>query len=156
MRRTALVLVLAALAATAAVGSDSAASAACKPGIRVVGKTTYRVFCGPASASVKVSGKTHSFRHGTCLRVGNKVFTLSIGTLTMSKGKPKYSYLGATVPAAKKDGLYKRAVVTWAYGGKRYSLYNVNVQLAGKRTRGTFSGQIVGRAGKVTGSFRCR
>jgi hypothetical protein len=155
VRRTALVVALAALAATAAAGSGTAASTACKAGIHVIGRTTYRVYCGPAAASVKVSGKTHSFRHGTCLRAG-KLFTVSIGTLTMSKGKPRYSYLGITVPAAKKDGSYTRAVVTWAFGGKRYSLYNVKVRLSGKRTRGTFSGRIVGRTGNVTGSFRCK
>jgi hypothetical protein len=130
---------------------------ACKPGVHTVGKTTYRVFCGPASATVRVAGKAHSFRHGSCLKLGAaRVFTLSIGTLTMSKGTAHYSYLGISVPSAGRDGVYHRASVAWAYGGKRYTAYNVKLTLAGNRTRGTFSGRIVGKRGTVTGSFHCK
>jgi len=157
VRRALLLCALVALAATASAGAAARHADACKAGVHVVGKTTYRVFCGPASASVKVSGKTQSFHHGSCLSTGaGKVFAISIGTLTISKGKARYRYLGITVPSARRDGVYKRAVVTWVYGGKRYTLYNVTVRLAAKRTRGTFSGRIVGRRGTVRGSFRCR
>jgi hypothetical protein len=156
VRRALVFSAFAALALVAAAGAGTRSAEACKPGIRTIGKTTYRIFCGPASASVKVGRKTHSLRNGSCLTVGGKVFTLSIGTLTMSKRKPRYSYLGVTVPQAKRDGIYRRAVVTWAFGGKRYSLDNVKVRLAGKRTRGTFSGRIVGKTATVTGSFRCK
>jgi hypothetical protein len=157
MRRALVLMVLAGLAAAAAAGTGTGAAAACKPGIHTVGKTTYHVFCGPASASVTMAGKTYSFRNGSCLKVGiTKVFTMSIGTLSIGKGKPKYSYLGVTIPAASSDGLYQRAIVTWAFGGKRYSLYNVKLHLTNKQTRGTFAGRIVGKRGKVTGSFRCR
>jgi hypothetical protein len=152
-------LVLGALAALslAAAGTGASATTACKPGIHTVGKVTYRVYCGPASASVKVAGKTHSFRGGSCLRAGvTRVFTMSIGKLTIGKGKPRYSYFGVTVPTANHDGLYRRAVVTWAIGGKRYSLYNVKLRLTNGQTRGTFSGRAVGRRGTVTGSFRCK
>ena len=148
---------LAALALTAAAGGATESASACKPGTHTVGKVTYRIFCGPASATVKFAGKTQTFRHGSCLKTGiGKVFTISIGRLTISKGKPRYSYLGIAVPSAKRDGVYRRAVIGWAYGGKRYSLYNVVLRLAGNRTRGTFSGRIVGKPGPVTGSFRCK
>jgi len=160
VKRAVLFAVLLALAVTAAAGAGTRAAAACKPGVHTIGKTTYRIFCGPASASVKVQGKTHSFRNGSCLTVGAasaaKVFTMSIGTLTVSKSKPKYSYLGITVPGVNHDGVFRRAVVTWAFAGKRYSLYNVKLRLSGNRTRGAFSGRIVGKRVTVTGSFRCR
>ena len=157
MKRAALLVVLVALAITAAASGGTRLAEACKPGIHTVGKTTYRVFCGPASASVRVAGKMHSFRHGSCLKLGGaRVFTLSIGTLAMSGGKPRYSYLGISVPSARRDGVYRSASVTWAYGGKRYSAYNVKLTLAGNRTRGAFSGRIVGKRGTVTGSFRCK
>lgn len=146
---------LAALALTAAASGAPDRAAACKPGVHTVGKVTYRIFCGPASATVKFGSKTQTFRHGSCLKTGI-VFTISIGTLTVSKGKSRYSYLGIAVPSAKRDGVYRRAVIGWAYGGKRYSLYNVVLHLAGNRTRGTFSGRIVGKPGPVTGSFRCK
>ena len=156
MKRALVCTVLVALAATAAVGAGTRRAEACKPGIHRIGTTTYRVFCGPASASLKIGRKTQSFRSGSCLTVGGRVFTLSIGKLSTSTGKSRYRFLGITVPNAKRDGVYRFAVVTWAYGGKRHSLANVKLRLAGKRTRGTFSGRIVGGTGRATGSFRCR
>jgi hypothetical protein len=156
VRRALVFAALIVLAATAPAGAGTGSAGACKPGIRTIGTTIYRVFCGPASASVEVAGKKHSFRKGSCLTVGGRVFTLSIGSLKMSKGKPRYSYLGVTVPNAKRDGVYRRAAVSFAYGGKRYSLARVKVRLDGNRTRGTLSGRIAGKKGTVTGSFRCR
>lgn len=157
MRRLLVLSLLAGLCAAASAVAAPAATTACKPGVHTLGKATYRVFCGPASATVKMGGRTHSFRNGTCLKVGvTHVFAMSIGTLTISKGKPRYSYLGITVPAANHDGIYKHVAIAWSYGGKRYTLYNVTLRLAANRTRGTFSGRVVGRAGKATGSFRCR
>jgi hypothetical protein len=156
MRRLLVLLVLAAFSAAAAAAAP-AATTACKPGVHTIGKVTYRVYCGPASATVKMPGKTQSFRNGSCLKVGvTSVFTMSIGTLTISKGKARYRYFGISVPSANHDGTYRRAVVSWAFGGKRYTLYNVTLRLTANRTRGTFSGRVVGRAGKATGSFRCR
>jgi len=141
----------------AASGNGTSAAAACKPGAHKVGKVIYRTYCGPASASVKVAGKTYTFRNGSCLRAGiTRVFTMSIGKLISRKGKPRYSYFAVTVPNAKHDGVYRRAVITWSIGGKRYSLSNVTLRLTNKQTRGSFSGRAVGRRGAVTGSFRCK
>ena len=151
--------VLAALVVLVAAAAESGpgVAAACKPGAHKVGKVIYRTYCGPASASVKVAGKTHTFRNGSCLRAGiTRVFTMSIGKLTSRKGKPRYSYFGVTVPNAKHDGVYSRAVITWSIGGKRYSLSNVKLRLTNKQTRGSFSGRAAGRRGAVTGSFRCK
>lgn len=157
MKGALLLCTAAALAATASAGAAIRHADACKAGVHVVGKTVYRVFCGPASASVKIGAKTQSFHHGSCLNAGAaNVFTISIGTLAISQGKTRYRYLGLTVPSARRDGVYHRAVVAWAYAGKRYTLYNVTVRLAGKRTRGTFSGRIVGKRETVRGSFHCR
>jgi hypothetical protein len=157
VKRTALAVLVAALASTAAAAGAPQRAQACKAGVHTIGTTTYRVFCGPARASIKVGKTRQSFRHGSCLKIaGGRVFTMSIGTLQLGAAKPRYSYLGITVPGARHDGSYRRAVVAWAYAGKRYTLYNVAVKLSGKRTRGTFSGRVVGRRGTVTGSFRCR
>jgi len=157
MRRALAVAAFVVLLVAAAANAGTKAAHACKPGIHRVGKVTYRVFCGPASATVNTGGKTYTFRSGTCLRAGiTRVFTMSIGRLVMSKGKPKYSYFGITVPSANHDGVYRRAVVTWAIGGKRYSLSNVKLKLTNKQTRGSFSGRAFGTHRTVTGSFRCK
>jgi hypothetical protein len=151
-------LVLAALLAlSAAAGSEASSAAACKPGVHRAGDVAYRVYCGPASASVKVGGKTYAFRHGSCLRAGiTRVFTMSIGKLTIGKGKPRYSYFGVTVPSANHDGTYRSAVVTWAIGATRYSLSNVKLRLTNNQTRGSFSGRLIGKRASATGSFRCK
>ena len=155
--RHALVLgALVALLAAAAAGAGTSSRAACKPGIRKIGTSSYRVFCGPASASLRLGGKTQSFRKGGCITLGGRVFTVSIGSLTMSRGKALYRYLGITVPQAKGDGTYRRASVTWAFGAKRYLLSGARVRLTGKRSRGTFSGRIAGTKRRVAGSFRCK
>ena len=157
MRRWLALGGLVALSAAAAAGAGAKTAAACKPGAHKVGKVTYHVFCGPATASVKFGGKTYTFRGGSCLQAGiTRIFTISIGKLTIGKGKPRYSYLGVTVPSANHDGTYRRTVVTWAIGGKRYSLYKGKVRLTNDQTRGTFSGRAVGKRGTVTGSFRCK
>jgi hypothetical protein len=156
MRRVLVLAAILALSAVPTAGAGTTAAAACKPGAHTVGKATYRVFCGPASATVKTAGGTHTFRNGSCLRAGiTRVFTMSIGRLTMSKGKPRYSYFGVTVPSANHDGTYRHAVVTWAIGGKRYSLSSVTLRLGNKQTRGSFSGRAAGSRRTVTGSFRC-
>jgi hypothetical protein len=155
VRRPLILAVLIALALAASVVASAGSDAACKPGVHTIGQTTYRIFCGPASASVKVGTKTHSFRNGSCLRAGiTRVFAMSIGKLTVSKRKHRYSYFGVTVPKANHDGVYRRAVVTWAIGGKRYSLSKVRLRLTNKQTRGSFSGRAGGK--KVTGAFRCK
>lgn len=156
MKRALVTSALVALMAAAA-GSGTGAAAACKSGVHKVGKVIYRTYCGPASASVKVAGKTHTFRNGSCLRAGiTHVFTMSIGKLTIGNGKTRYSYFGLSVPTANHDGIYRRAVITWSIGGKRDSLSNVKLRLSNNQTRGSFSGRAVGRRGRVTGSFRCK
>jgi hypothetical protein len=160
VRRALSVCALIAIIALCAVAAASAAArtaAACKPGVQKVGKVIYRVYCGPASASVKFEGKTYAFSNGSCVRAGiTKVFTLSIGKLTLSKGKPRYSYFGVTVPSANHDGTYRHAIVTWALGGKRHSLSNMTLRLRNDQTRGSFSGRVAGTRGVVTGAFRCK
>jgi hypothetical protein len=156
MKRAIIFCLLIAVVGTAAAGVGAARAKACKAGVHKIGKTTYRVFCGPASASITVSGKKHSFRSGSCLNIGSaRVFALAIGKLAITKTKARYSYLSVTIPVAKRDGLYRGATVAWAYGGKRYLLSNSKVKLAGKRTRGTFSGRLA-KQRTVTGSFRCK
>jgi hypothetical protein len=157
MRRALPIYAVAALCAAAGATAAVGPAAACKPGVQKIGSVTYRVYCGPASASVKFGGKTYAFRDGTCVRAGiAKVFTLSIGKLTISKGKPRYSYFGVTVPSANHDGTYHRAIVTWAFRGKRYSLANMKLRLTNDQTRGSFTGRATGKRGMVSGAFRCK
>jgi hypothetical protein len=145
-----------AAAATTASGSPNSRVVACKAGVKTIGGVIYRTFCGPATATVSMRGKQYSFSGGKCTKTGVvQVFTVSVGTLTVGKNKPRFKYFGAAVSAASHDGVYRRGVVGWAVNRKRYSLYNVRLSLSGSLTRGTFSGRIVG-GGRATGSFRCK
>ena len=157
MKRALVLLALVALAATAAAGAAPKVAARCQSGTHKVGTVTYRVYCGPASASVTEDGATHRFRKGSCVRVGiTKIFTMSIGKLTVSKGRPRYNYFGVTVPHASRDGTYRSAVITWTFGGERHALASATLRLTHHQTRGSFSGRAAGSTSTVTGSFRCK
>src|SRR5262245_60479772 len=157
MKRVLVICVLATVVGTAAASVSAAPAKTCKAGIHKLGRTTYRVFCGPASASITVAGKKHSFRSGSCLNVGStKIFAVAIGKLAITRTRARYSYLSVTIPRARRDGVYHGGTVAWAYGGKRHVLGDTKVKLAGKRTRGTFSGRLAGQRRTVTGLFRCK
>lgn len=150
-----LVALLAAGGLAAAVASGGSGSVqACKPGVRSVGKSLVRTFCGPAKASLTVGSKRQAFRQGSCTRL-QATFTINVGTITIGKATPKYDYFGISVAGANHDGNYPRAAIGWAYHGRRYAVYNASLKLAGNRTRGTFSGRIVGSKASAKGSFSC-
>ena len=151
--RIALVAAVAGLAALAAVGHASARQA-CTAGTQSSGGVTYRTFCGPAHATLKVGGKTLAFTTGSC-QMSSSIFSINIGTITLPPGKPKYDYFGITV-MAKKGGTYSNQSVTWQLPhGKAGSVVYATIKLAGNRKSGTFSGQVLGTSGKGTGSFSC-
>lgn len=155
-----LTLSLALVVALLAVG-PSAASARCKAGVHPFGKLTARTFCGPATAKVTVDGVTTSYKGGRCTRTGTYL-TINIGTAVLGQTKKKRPpYFGITVgkPAsgtpAPTDGTYTGAAVAFVITGASHALLGSSVTLAAHRTKGTFSGSLIGPDTPVTGSFRC-
>ena len=61
---------LAAALAVAALAASAPAQGTCTPGVVTSGSVSYRMFCGPAKAKVKVGSKTLSFTGGECTRTG--------------------------------------------------------------------------------------
>ena len=122
------------------VSPSAGTPAACDPGTRVVEGTTIYVYCGPARATVKVGGKTYRIFGGKCKRMREaKLYVVDVGIITVAGGKPTARYLGIRVQVAK-------------------AAYNVapNVVKVGNGMRsGTFSGDALGRAGRVSGSWTC-
>ncbi len=156
MKRLIVLIAAGALGAGAAASGGSGSVQACKPGVKSIGGRLVRTFCGPARATATVSGKRPaSFKQGSCTRL-QSTFTVNIGTITIGKWRPKYDYFGVAIAGANHDGLYPLASVAWSHGGRRYALYNVKLRLAGNRTRGTFSGRVVGSHATAKGSFRCK
>jgi hypothetical protein len=165
-RRAPIVLLSAALAAAAIGGIAGPASGAkkCKPGVhKFDGSTKARTFCGPARASVNLTQPAVKFKPGSCEKT-KKYVTVNIGTIVLGPtNKKKPEYFGLTVgetPAggtpAPKDGTYDHATISFQHKNKGYALGNATVTLTNNRTRGTFSGTIVGQQGVTTGSFRCK
>jgi hypothetical protein len=121
-----------------------------------------RVFCGPASATVKVGGKTVTLKGGSCDRTPQYV-SVNIGTVVLGTlaNKPDYfglevgRILGAGTPAPR-DGSYKGSVVALEYGGKGYAIRadQINVTLTGNRSNGTFNATLL-LGGTISGSFSC-
>jgi hypothetical protein len=152
-------LILAA-AASAAVGAivapGAGAHAACTAGVRTIGAAPARVFCGPATATVRLGGKTYPFAEGACLTGGTQ-FTVNIGTKTFAPGS-KLAYFGLVVEG-KRDGRYTgNAVLLGFDAGKVHASLSTTgaatVVLRSSLHGGSFSGHdLLGRP--LRGSFRC-
>ncbi len=162
----ALIIVAFALAASSSLvlaGTGSATNARCQAGTTTFGGSPARVFCGPATATVRVGSKTFTFRSGSCDKTSDYL-TVNLGTIVIgSPSMPTPDYFGLTVgrlplgggkPAAK-DGTYAGAVISAVHAGKSYAIGQARVTLAGGRTRGTFTGQLALSSTKVSGSFAC-
>jgi hypothetical protein len=144
----------------AATQSPSAADA-CQAGYHTAGGKLFRTYCGPASATVHVAGRTIAFRGGLCAFDG--AFKVSVGTLLLaSTGAVPSSFVLAVTAYA--DGTYRdgqdggtvRVVVAYSSAGKPYGTYRDVVTLRGNMKRGTFSGRLLDNGERVTGSFSCR
>jgi hypothetical protein len=152
---------LALLTVGAATADSNASSLAC-------GNTTYkgvraRTYCGSASATVKVGGRTLSYRGGSCMR--NRVaIELGIGTVILDSRDPKGPLprsFGISVgriygigKAAPKDGTYNSVMLAYVDGGRRYAAAGGKAVLTGGRTRGSFSTRLL-TGQNVSGTFRC-
>lgn len=111
-----------------------------------------------ARATLSYDGKTTTYvaRKGStdgCEldNVGGIAFRLTIGTLNPGDSRPIFDLDAGFL--AKKDGTYKNRMLTFEVGGALRQSLDLTVTLAGKRTRGTFSGTAQGS--RVSGSFSC-
>ncbi len=133
--------------------------------MRSVDGVRARVFCGPATATVRVGGKAYTFRNGVCER-RPLYFDVNIGVVSLvpgKKGSTTYFGLvvgrapgfGPNVPAAGKDGSYSGATIAIDVRGAGTALRADSVvKLRNGRTAGSFAGKTFD--GKpVSGTFRC-
>lgn len=151
------VLIVCAISVGAAQGLSSRAGA-CKPRVETIGGMRAVVFCGPATATVAVAGRTLRFRGGECKRSPRR-FALQLGTFversSTNAGRPFFSLIAP----ARGDGLgrsftsmlfsYRGVPFVVGGGGRGFSY-----RLSNNRSRGTFSG-IDNRGDSVRGSFAC-
>jgi hypothetical protein len=163
--RKALGVATAAIVPAIVFCSAQAASGAraCTAGVHQYGGANARTFCGSATATVLVGGKTVRFSGGECER-GPAYLSINIGTVVLgTTSKPKPEYFGLLVgkapivggtPAAH-DGTFKPQALTFDHAGKGYPVLQSSVTLTNGRTRGTFTGTVLGSNARVRGSFRC-
>lgn len=112
-----------------------------------------QVFCGPASATVKVGGRTLAFRKGTCVWTSNS-FKLELGTLFLAWSKPFPTQPGFAIRA---NGVpVARALVEIYWQGTRTTLSTTRTTARPNSTStgGTFEGRTAAGA-RVTGTVRC-
>lgn len=167
MNRRIVVLCAVAFSAAVAVAVATAGGTrtSCTPGVRVVDGLRSRVFCGPATATLRVGGKEYTFRNGACERKP-LYFDVNIGVVSLVPGKKGHTTyfglvvgrapgFGPSVPAAGKDGSYSGATIAIDVKGTGYALRSDSIlKLRNGRTAGSFAGKTFdGKA--VTGTFRC-
>ena len=152
--RFAVIVAVALVAAGVGGGTGDARPGACTPGVRKLGKVTLQTYCGPASAVLRIRGRTLRFAGGSCDWTPRKVY-VNVGTQT-SGGTPRHRFFTAYVEASK-SGRYRGGLVSWQYARKSDSLLELTFRIGANRTRGTFVGRLAGPlGGRATGSFRCR
>jgi hypothetical protein len=155
-------LALASMAALLVAGSASARPASCTAGMTTVKGVQARVFCGSATAHIKIGGKSIAFTNGACAKTSDYV-SINIGTLLLGRSKAMPEYFGLNVgkmfgsgKAAGKDGNYQGGALAVEHAGTGYAVQadTIKVNLAGGRSKGTFSGKLL-TGGAFSGTFSC-
>jgi len=153
-------IVLAAIVSLVLVGSLSAQAASaggappCTPKITKIQGHQAAVNCGPATATLRISGKTYTFQNGFCeqSKAAAAALELNLGTVVVgvkgNAGKPDFS-----MTIGKNH--FVAAVSSVDYGGKDLlggeGLINVRGNIPAK---GTFASRVTAGA-KFTGSWNC-
>jgi hypothetical protein len=151
------------LALTATLGATNVrAAAACKPGPTTINGQPAEVFCGPATATVRVQGKTLHFTGGTCTKAFSRLL-VSIGTEILTRATVQTQpYFGASLPLKPGGKGSKAPTVAWASGRSHGA--SPLVALEGPLVRytlsksfksGTFSGVTYPGKQRFSGVFSC-
>ena len=172
MRRTALAApVLAALAAVSCGAGNKPEATTTTASVACGHHDNATTYCGNATATVDVGGRTVSYAGGEC-HSGPGHVVVAIGTFpdqaattpdrfALGVGNYEQDVLFGTVttpapsgPGAAGDGTYLRSTLRAYTGGARYSASNFSVTIEGGRTRGTFSA-TADNGTAITGRFSC-
>jgi opacity protein-like surface antigen len=144
----------AAAMAAAATPMRAAAAPPCAPKITKIHGHQAAVNCGPATATLHISGKTYTFHNGFCQqsKLAGDALQLTLGTTVLgvegNAGKPHFSMLIGHVHTVA-------SVFGADYGGKDLlggqSLITVRGNIP---SRGSFASRVTVGA-KFTGSWNC-
>jgi hypothetical protein len=124
-------------------------------GIDRVGSVTLITYCGHAKLTLKQGTKATTYTNAMCLKTPGNL-TVGFGKYTAIVQPLALSNALVLVAPAAGDGTYRLSLLTVQKKGKKATLANnVKVVIAGKRSRGTFSGRF-DKGAKFTGSFTCK
>lgn len=160
MKRIVLVTtcLLAAVASVSAHAASSGGAPPCTPKITTIQGHRAAVNCGPATATLHISGTTYTFRNGFCQKskAAGSALELTLGTVVIgikdNAGLPNFSM---TV-VARLHSMYGNGSVFGAdYGGKGLLGGEGLIKVSGNiPSKGTFTSTVAAGA-KFTGSWNC-
>jgi hypothetical protein len=108
------------------------------------------VYCGPATASLRIGGKTYTFKKGTCIWAGSLILTIG----TQVNGVPA-SANNEGAPLIQLSGSVGTGTA-YAYSGHFHLGMSLITLTAHGHSGGTFAGrEPIGATRRFTGSFRC-
>jgi len=163
VNRIALAVVLAATGCAPAVASLSAHAAStsappCVPKITTIQGHRAAVNCGPATATLHISGKTYTFHNGFCQRskAAGSALELNLGTTVVgvkgNAGKADFSML---ISAHLHSAFGSGSVFGADYGGRALLGGEGLIKVSGNiPANGTFTSTVAAH-GKFTGSWNC-
>ena len=154
LRRSVPVVLVGLGLALAAGTSTAASSPPCTPKLTTIGGHRAAVNCGPATATLRVKGRTYSFRNGFCQQTkGSKDLILSLGTTVLgvhgNAGKPD---MQITLIAPTGGTLGNGSVSGADYGGKELVVDEL-IKTKGAIAKGTFASTTASPS--FTGSWNC-
>jgi len=134
---------------TAGAGATPARSA-CALGARSIKGHEAVIFCGPATASLHIGGKSYSFKRGVCIWAGSLILTLG----TQVNGVPA-SANNEGAPLLQLTGSSGTGTVYASHGRFHLGMSIVRITAHG-HSNGTFKGrEPLGATRRFTGSYRC-
>ena len=158
-RIAAAVLLATATAGTVALTANAskANTPPCTPKIATIGGHKAAVNCGPATATLRIGGKSYTFRNGFCehSKSAGAAPELNLGTTVIGvKGNAGKADLSMLIDARLHSPFGSGSVFHADYGGRQIlgdSLIKASGTLPSK---GTFTGTAATGA-KFTGSWNC-
>jgi hypothetical protein len=156
-------LTLAATAAVAAAGLGASAAAAssstppCIPKVSTTKGHEEVAYCGPATATLTISGKTYSFKDGYCgVDPSAKIeLQMTLGTILQSGSSPVNGSDPLFEMTVINTSAVKIATVNADYGGKKLDNVGI-VSVSGSiPSKGTFKATGFTTPAGFTGSWNC-
>ncbi len=150
MRVALLISLAAALGVCSAVANATATRSDCAPRSRTIKGHKAVVYCGPATASLHIGGKTYTFKNGTCIWSGGLILTVG----TQVDGIPA-SANNEGAPLIQLSSSLGTGTV-YAYSGRFHLGMSLVKFTARGHSSGTFKGrEPLGATRPFTGTYRC-